>query len=119
VDSGTYYENVNITKQLILRGIGMPVWMQVGVEVRSHFLANGITLNGFTAIGGGYDYDISVPDAGITVTSNYNTLITTLHRTTFMVSLYLLPAITFSAVTMLQTTGWLWHLSVRFPQQHP
>ena len=25
VDSGTYYENVNVSKQMILRGIGMPV----------------------------------------------------------------------------------------------
>jgi len=25
VQSGTYYENVNVTKQLTLRGIGMPV----------------------------------------------------------------------------------------------
>lgn len=53
VESGTYYENVNVNKQLTLQGIGMPV-----VEDTEHsgnaitLSANGIILEGFTVNGG-------------------------------------------------------------------
>ena len=67
VDSGIYYENVNVTKQLTLRGIGMPVVDANGSGSAITLSANGSTLEGFTATG--------YPDAGIKVTSNDNTLI--------------------------------------------
>ena len=67
VDSGIYPENVNVTKQLTLRGIGMPVVDANGSGSAITLSANGSTLEGFTATG--------YPDAGIKVTSNNNTLI--------------------------------------------
>ena len=57
VYSGTYYENVNVTKQLILRGIGNPVVDAGGSGSAITLSANGITLEGFTATGSGYYYD--------------------------------------------------------------
>ncbi len=70
VQSGTYHENVNVTKQLTLRGIGNTVVDAGGSGSSIKLSANGITLEGFTATGGGY-----LPDAGIKVTSNNNMLI--------------------------------------------
>jgi S-layer protein (TIGR01567 family) len=69
VDAGTYYENVNVNKRLTLRGIGMPVVDAMGSGSAITLAANGITLKGFTATGGG-----SYPEAGIKVTSNNNTM---------------------------------------------
>ena len=69
VSSGTYFENVNVTKQLILRGIGNPVVDARGNGSAITLSANGITLEGFTATG---TYS---PEAGIRVTSGNNTLI--------------------------------------------
>ncbi|VVB84277.1 Serpin (serine protease inhibitor) [uncultured archaeon] len=73
VHSGTYYENVNVNKQLILRGIdnggGKPVVNAVGSSSAITLSAGGTILDGFNAIGaGGYS------NAGITVTSNNNLL---------------------------------------------
>jgi len=65
VDSGTYYENVNVNKQLTLRGIGMPVVNAGGSGSAIKLSVNGIILEGFTATGG---------DTGITVGSNSNKL---------------------------------------------
>jgi nitrous oxidase accessory protein len=70
VQSGTYHENVNVTKQLTPRGIGNTVVDGGGSGSSIKLSANGITLEGFTATGGGY-----LPDAGIKVTSNNNMLI--------------------------------------------
>ncbi|MDP3057344.1 MAG: NosD domain-containing protein [bacterium] len=69
VYSGTYYENVNVNKQLILEGIGNPI-----VDAHSNgsaitLSANGIRLEGFTAI------NASSSGAGIWIASNNNTLI--------------------------------------------
>src|SRR5660398_39633 len=50
VYSGTYYENVNVNRQLILRGIGMPVVNASGSGSAITLSADGITLMGFTAI---------------------------------------------------------------------
>ena len=74
VQSGTYFENVNITQKIILRGIGMPV-VDAGVNGSAITLAmDGITLEGFTVIQG-WDGDYySSTSAGIRVTSNNNTL---------------------------------------------
>lgn len=69
VDNGGYYENVNVTKRLILRGIGMPVVDAMGSGSAITLAADGIILEGFTATGGAYDQE-----AGIKVTSNSNTL---------------------------------------------
>ena len=70
VDSGTYYENVNVNKKLTLRGIGMPVvdasWNGNAITLA----VDGIRLEGFTVTGAGYD-----SGAGIKVMSNNNTLI--------------------------------------------
>jgi len=68
VDSGTYNENINVNKQLTLRGIGMPVVNARGSGSAITLSADGITLDGFTAIGGG-SYE-----PGIRVTSSRNTL---------------------------------------------
>ncbi|MCX9081282.1 MAG: right-handed parallel beta-helix repeat-containing protein [Candidatus Methanoperedens sp.] len=70
VQSGTYFENVKVNKKLTLRGIGMPVVDARGSGSAISLSANGITLEGFTATGGG-----SYPNAGIKVTSSNNTLI--------------------------------------------
>ena len=70
VDSGTYYENVNVTKQLTLRGIGMPVVNAGGSGSAITLAADGIVLENFTATGGGIYFE-----AGIMVTSNNNALI--------------------------------------------
>ncbi|OGM11050.1 hypothetical protein A2Z22_03605, partial [Candidatus Woesebacteria bacterium RBG_16_34_12] len=70
VDSGTYYENVNVTKQLTLRGIGMPVVDARGSGSAITLSADGITLEGFTAIRAD-----SFPEAGLKVRSKNNTLI--------------------------------------------
>ena len=73
VDSGTYYENVNVNKKLTLRGIdtgtGMPVVDARGSGSTITLSAEGITIEGFTVTGAG-----SYPDAGMKVTSSNNTL---------------------------------------------
>jgi len=69
VQYGTYYENVNVTKQLTLQGIGMPVVDAGGNGSAITLAANGIRLEGFTAIEAG-----NYPEAGIKVTSTNNTL---------------------------------------------
>ena len=66
VGSGTYYENVNVSKQLTLRGIEMPVVDAGGNGSAITLTADGITLEGFTVINAGI---------GINVTSNNNALI--------------------------------------------
>jgi parallel beta-helix repeat protein len=70
VHSGTYFENVNVTKQITLRGIEMPV-VDAGRSGSAITLASsGIVLEGFTATGAG-----PTPEAGIKVISSGNTLI--------------------------------------------
>ena len=68
VYSGTYFENVNVNKQLILRGVdtgdGNPMVNGNGDAITLN--ADGITLDGFTAI------NASSPYAGINVISNNN-----------------------------------------------
>src|SRR5660397_32251 len=70
VNSGTYNENVNVNKQLTLHGIGMPVVDAMRSGSAITLSADGITLEGFTATGSGFE----LPEAGIKVTSNNNTL---------------------------------------------
>lgn len=73
--SGTYFENVNVTKKIILRGIGMPVVDAGGNGSAITLAVDGITLEGFTVIWG-WDGDYySSTSAGIRVTSNNNTLV--------------------------------------------
>src|SRR3990170_243842 len=60
VQSGTYYENVNVTKQLTLRGIGMPVVDAGGSGSTITLSADGIILEGFTVIVSG-----DFPEAGL------------------------------------------------------
>jgi nitrous oxidase accessory protein NosD len=67
VQSGTYFENVNVTRKLTLRGIGNPVVDAGGSGSAITLAVDGITLEGFTATGSSYD-----PDAGIKVTSSGN-----------------------------------------------
>ena len=74
VHNGTYYENVNVTKQLILRGIGMPVVNAKGSGSAITLAADGIVLEGFIATGVGFDYDTE-KSAGIKVISSNNKLI--------------------------------------------
>jgi PGF-pre-PGF domain-containing protein len=70
VDSGIYYETVNVTERLILRGIGMPVVNAKGSGSAITISNNGVILEGFTATGSS-----PYPKAGIKVTSNNNMLI--------------------------------------------
>ncbi|KAF5415552.1 MAG: Cell surface glycoprotein [Candidatus Methanogaster sp.] len=59
VYNGTYYENVNINKQLTLEGVGMPIVSGSAIDVG----VDGCTVDGFYLTGGWY---------GITVESNNN-----------------------------------------------
>ena len=68
----TYYENVNVNKQLNLRGISNPVVDAGGSGSAITLAANGISLEGFTVTGSGY---YAYTEAGIKVTSSNNTLI--------------------------------------------
>ena len=74
VKSGTYYENVNVNKQLILRGIdtgtGKPVVDAGGSGNAITLSADGITLDGFDATNSKSGMEI----AGIKVISNSNTI---------------------------------------------
>jgi len=66
VHSGYYYENVNVTKPLVLRGMGVPV---VDARKRGSTITlsvAGISIEGFTAINSSRD------QAGINVTSCCN-----------------------------------------------
>jgi len=75
VKSGIYYENVNVNKQLVLKGIdtgnGKPI-----VDARGHgsvitLSSDGITLEGFTITNSGNSWG----DAGIKVLSSNNLII--------------------------------------------
>jgi parallel beta-helix repeat protein len=70
VDSGTYFENVNVTKRLTLKGIdigdGKPVVDASGNGNAITLSVEGITLERFKVTG------ISWSNAGIEVISNYN-----------------------------------------------
>jgi len=78
VYSGTYYENVNVTKRLILngvdRGTGKPVVDAGGSGSAVALNANGITLEGFTVTNSGHLSGCRYRDAGIMVTSNNNAI---------------------------------------------
>ncbi|MCZ7383105.1 MAG: right-handed parallel beta-helix repeat-containing protein [Candidatus Methanoperedens sp.] len=72
VHSGTYYENVNVNKQLILRGVdtggGKPVIDAQKNGDAIKLSADATTLEGFTAINSG------IYGSGIAVTSSFNIL---------------------------------------------
>ena len=74
VDTGTYTENVNVHKQLILRGVdtgsGKPVVDAGGGSSAITLSADGITLDGFTATNSGS----FLGEAGIKGNSNNNTI---------------------------------------------
>jgi len=81
VDAGTYYENVNVTKQLILRGIdsgiGKPVVDAGGNDSAITLLADGITLEGFKVTNSGSGWEagiVGLECAGIRVISNNTTI---------------------------------------------
>ncbi len=77
VDSGTYYENVNITKQLVLRGIdnggGMPVVDARMLGSAMNVTDDGVIIEGFSLVntswGNWPDYN-----AGLKVISNNNVI---------------------------------------------
>ena len=75
VDSGTYYENVNVTKQLTLRGVGTgdgnPIVNAGSCGNAINISADGVMLEGFTATNSGSSWR---GDAGISITSNNNTI---------------------------------------------
>jgi parallel beta-helix repeat protein len=74
VDAGTYYENVDVYKQLILNsvdtGTGKPIVDAGGSGSAITLSADGITLEGFNVTNSGS----SGVDAGIKLTSNNNTI---------------------------------------------
>ena len=68
VQNGTFYERVNVTKPLTLKGVGKPIVDAGGKGSAITISANGSTLLGFTATGSGKDAN----DAGIRVLSDGN-----------------------------------------------
>ena len=66
VQNGTFHERINVTKPLVLKGIGKPVIDAGGIGSAITISANGSTLMGFTATGSGNN----VGDAGIRVLSS-------------------------------------------------
>jgi S-layer protein (TIGR01567 family) len=76
VDSGTYYENVNVTKQLILKGVdtgeGKPIVNANASGNAITLIADGITLDGFEAMNSSNWDSSNWPYAGIKVISNNN-----------------------------------------------
>ncbi len=68
VQNGTFYERINVTKPIILKGIGNPIIDARGMGSAITISANGSTLSGFTAEGSGK----YVNDAGIRVLSGGN-----------------------------------------------
>ena len=90
VDSGTYYENVDVNKQLILRGIdtgtGMPVVDAGGSGSAITLSADGITLEGFNATNSSNAW---FENAEIWVTSNYNTVLGNIANNNYNVGIFL------------------------------
>ena len=74
VYSGTYYENVDVNKQLVLRGVnlgsGPPIVDAKGNGMPILISADSVNLEGFKVINSG---NLTI-DAGIRITSNNNTL---------------------------------------------
>ncbi|HOO53398.1 MAG TPA: NosD domain-containing protein [Methanothrix sp.] len=70
VYSGTYYEHVNVNKQLTLQGSSSPVVDAEETGSAITLSADGCTLKGFVATNSGTEY----PCAGISVTSDNNTI---------------------------------------------
>ena len=68
VQNGTFYERINVTKTLILKGMGKPIIDADGMGSAITISANGSTLLGFTATGSGKNAN----DAGIKVLSDGN-----------------------------------------------
>ncbi|HMB44395.1 MAG TPA: right-handed parallel beta-helix repeat-containing protein, partial [Candidatus Methanoperedens sp.] len=75
MQSGTYFEKVNVNKKLTLRGIGNPVVNAGGSGSAITLSVNGIRLEGFTATGGWGGVSRGDIRAGIKVTSKNNILI--------------------------------------------
>jgi len=73
VDAGMYIENVNVTKQLILRGIDMPTVKAYASGSAIILTADGCVLEGFHVTGASMGSK-SDPYAGIKVRSDGNTL---------------------------------------------
>jgi parallel beta-helix repeat protein len=66
VQSGTYYENIDVSKRIDLKGIGNPI-VDSGKKGNGITLsANGIVLEGFTIV--------NARENGIKVLSNNNTI---------------------------------------------
>jgi parallel beta-helix repeat protein len=74
VQSGTYFENVNVTKKIILRGIGIPVVDAGGNGSAITLAVDGITLEGFTVAWGWDGEYYNSTSAGIRVISKNNTI---------------------------------------------
>jgi len=70
VQNGTYFENVNVTKSVTLKGVGNPIVDAGGRGSAITLSANNSILQGFTATGSGSDSR----DAGIAVLSSGNIL---------------------------------------------
>lgn len=66
VYGGTYFENVNVNKRIILKGIGNPIVDANGTGSAITLSVSGITLEGFTAV--------RAFEAGIKVSSRNNTM---------------------------------------------
>jgi parallel beta-helix repeat protein len=67
VQKGIYYENINITKPIILQGLDRPVVDALGMGSAIAITASGVTLRGFEAVNSGGRFE-----AGINVKSDNN-----------------------------------------------
>jgi len=91
IQSGTYFENVNVTKPLVIRGVdtgkGFPAVNAQGRGSAITLFANGITLEclNFTGAGGW-------EEAGIKVRSNGCTIINSMASNNYGLGIYLLKA---------------------------
>jgi len=96
VHPGTYYENIKVNKQLILRGLGGPV-VDAGSEYTKGaaiaLYANGTTLEGFTAVNSTNTPGDPYAGAGIEVHSNNNTIINNTVRDNYRSGIHLFPSV--------------------------
>ena len=69
VQNGTYYENVNVTKRLTLKGVGMPTVDAGDKGDAITLFADGVILEGFEATNSSYTLE-----AGIKINSSNNTV---------------------------------------------
>ncbi|AKB85842.1 S-layer protein domain-containing protein [Methanococcoides methylutens] len=75
VQSGIYYENVVLDKELFLKGIGFPLIDANGNGTGISVIANNCTIEGFNITESGTDWNGGDADSGIKIKSANNTIL--------------------------------------------